>query len=113
MKEATMTFRVETGLREQFSAAAEREHRPAAQVLRDFMRAYVKSAQEKAEARPRIDAAERERRQAALDYARASVELEGFKVCPEAEEHGRRFVDGEIDLQEFVKGHEQYHERIA
>jgi hypothetical protein len=29
---------------------------------------------------PRLDAAERERRQAALDYARASVERKGFKI---------------------------------
>jgi hypothetical protein len=106
-----MTIRVEADLRERFTAVVEREHRPVTQVLRDFMRAYVEKAQARTETRPRINAAERERRQAALDYARASVELEGFKICPEAEEHGRRFINGEIDLPEFVKGHEQYHER--
>jgi predicted DNA-binding protein len=106
MKEASMTFRVETGLREQFAAAAEREHRPAAQVLREFMRAYVEKAQEKAEAAealPRIDAEERERRQAAVNYGWASVGLEGFPISEEDKNHAQRFIDGEIDLQEFVK----------
>jgi hypothetical protein len=110
MKEATMTFRVETGLREQFAAAAECEHRPAAQVLRDFMRAYVKSAQEKA-ARPRIDAAERERRQAAVNYGWASVGLEGFSISEEDRNYAQRFIDGEIDLREFVKVRDEPIER--
>ena len=39
-KEVTMTIRLEPDLRASFSEAAEFDHRPAAQVLRDFMRDY-------------------------------------------------------------------------
>lgn len=45
---------------------------------------------------------ERRRRQAACDYARASVGLEGFKPSQADEEHAARFIAGEIDLAEFV-----------
>ena len=40
-KEATITFRVEHDLRDSFNEATERNHIPAAQVLRAFMRDYV------------------------------------------------------------------------
>lgn len=43
-KEVQMTFRVERELRTDFSNAALREDRPAAQVLREFMRSYVNQA---------------------------------------------------------------------
>ncbi|GHT95236.1 hypothetical protein AGMMS49545_17850 [Betaproteobacteria bacterium] len=36
-----MNLRIDEDLREKFTAAAERNHRPAAQVLRDLMRDYV------------------------------------------------------------------------
>ena len=41
-KETSFNFRIEPTLKAAFTAAAEAEDRPAAQVLRDFMRAYVK-----------------------------------------------------------------------
>jgi Antitoxin VbhA len=47
---------------------------------------------------------ERRRRQAAIETARASVGLEGFKITDAEEAHARRFVDGEIDLAAFVQG---------
>ena len=50
-----------------------------------------------------IDSAERRRRQEATDFARASVGLEGFKLTKEDEEQTRRFVNGEIELAEFLK----------
>ena len=50
-----------------------------------------------------ITEAERRKRQAAADFARASVGLEGFKPSEEAEQRAARFVAGEIDLAEFVK----------
>jgi predicted transcriptional regulator len=108
-KEACMTFRVEADLREQFAEAAGRAHRPAAQVLRDFMRAYVERAQAP---RPSagIGEAERQRRQDAVNYGWASVGLEGFSVSPAAREHGRRFIEGEIDLHEFANGFKEYDE---
>ena len=49
-----------------------------------------------------ITEAERRKRQAAADFARASVGLEGFKPSEEAEQHATRFVAGEIALAEFL-----------
>lgn len=49
-----------------------------------------------------ISDTERSRRQSAVNYARASVGLEGFSLS-EAEAHAQRFVDGQISLQEFVQ----------
>ena len=46
---------------------------------------------------------ERKRRKAAVDYARASVGLEGFKLSSDDEKHAERFINGEIDLSDFVK----------
>ncbi|KAG1259972.1 hypothetical protein G6F65_015168 [Rhizopus arrhizus] len=46
---------------------------------------------------------ERSRRQSAVNYARASVGLEGFSLSEANEAHAQRFVDGQISLQEFVQ----------
>jgi hypothetical protein len=46
-KEVQMTFRVEPKLRAEFSDAVLLEDRPAAQVLREFMRAYVSQSHER------------------------------------------------------------------
>lgn len=45
---------------------------------------------------------ERARRLKAVNYARASIGLEGFKLSEADEEHARQFVAGEIDLAEYV-----------
>ena len=45
---------------------------------------------------------ERRKRQEAVNYARASVGLEGFKISEEVEQQTARFIAGEIDLAEFV-----------
>ena len=100
-KKATMTFRVEHDLRDSFNEATERNHIPAAQVLRAFMRDYVQQACNLA---PAISPAERKRREEAVNYARASVGLEGFKIGKAEEQHARRFINGEIDMPEFLKG---------
>lgn len=50
----------------------------------------------------KITPEERASRQEAVDFARASVAMEGFKLSAEEIEHGRRYIDGEIDLEEFV-----------
>ena len=55
-------------------------------------------------ARPTLSAAERLKREDAVRFANASVGLEGFQVTPEAEARARRFVNGEIDLAEFLQG---------
>lgn len=53
---------------------------------------------------PRIDPQERKRREDAVNYARASVGLEGFRLSEALEQHARRFINGEIDMTEFLKG---------
>lgn len=50
-----------------------------------------------------ITDAERRKRQAATDFARASVRLEGFSPSEEAEAQMRRFFNGEIEIGEAVK----------
>ena len=49
MSEATFTFRVDESLKEQFSTAAKSRDRTGAQLLRDFMRDFVKQQQEATE----------------------------------------------------------------
>jgi hypothetical protein len=55
-----------------------------------------------APARPtgRISAGERARRKAAIDYARGSMQLEGFILDEATEELNRRYIDGEITSAE-------------
>lgn len=48
MKDAGMRIRVEQNLREEFIAACQTQHTPAAQVLRQFMRGYVEQTKNKA-----------------------------------------------------------------
>ena len=38
-----------------------------------------------------------------MNYGRSSVGLEGFKLSTADEKHAQRFINGEIDLPEFVK----------
>lgn len=52
--------------------------------------------------KPPISDEERRRREEACIYARASVGLEGFVLSAEAEAHAERYINGEIDLAEFV-----------
>lgn len=49
-----------------------------------------------------ITDAERRKRLEAINFARASVGLEGFKLSEADEQRAARFVAGEIDLSEFV-----------
>ncbi len=51
---------------------------------------------------PTTDAGRRER-QAAVDFARASVRLEGFKLLSEDEELSRRYVAGEITIGDAIE----------
>ena len=100
MKEVQMTFRVEPELRSSFTAAAELDCRPAAQVLRELMRAYVSQTRERTvkPANDIISAVERQRRENAVNFARASVGLEGFKVTDEYAALTQRFINGEIEF---------------
>jgi predicted transcriptional regulator len=49
MTEATFTFRVDEALKDEFSTVAKAHDRTGAQLLRDFMRDYVKQQQKTAE----------------------------------------------------------------
>ena len=49
MSEATFTFRVDEGLKDAFSTAAKSRDRTAAQLLRDFMRDFVRQQQDAVE----------------------------------------------------------------
>jgi predicted transcriptional regulator len=49
MSEATFTFRVEEALKNEFTAAAKSRDRTSAQLLRDFMRDYVRQQHEAGE----------------------------------------------------------------
>jgi predicted transcriptional regulator len=46
MSEATFTFRVDESLKDQFTTAAKERDRTGAQLLRDFMRDFVRQQQE-------------------------------------------------------------------
>jgi hypothetical protein len=104
-KEVQMTFRVEPELRADFSDAALQEHRPAAQVLREFMRAYVIQSRERGNspANDLVSPAESRRREKAVNFARASVGLEGFKPHKADEDLSRRYVAGEITILDAIK----------
>jgi predicted transcriptional regulator len=67
MGEATFTFRVDAGLKDEFSTAAKTRDRTGAQLLRDFMRDFVKQQQDAAE----HDAWFRRQVQVGLDSANA------------------------------------------
>ena len=115
-KEVQMTFRVEPQLRAEFADAASLQDRPAAQVLREFMRAYVNQARERGRspANDAISLAESRRREAAVNFARSSVGLEGFKPSQTAETGARQFIKGDIQLADFVRvkpDAEQIHNR--
>lgn len=97
-KEATMTFRVEPDLRADFSAAAERENRPAAQILRDFMRSYVEKT------RPRISKEERAYREYLVKEAFTSAEMEGCIPTERIKMLAQRLIEGEISIDDFVRG---------
>jgi predicted transcriptional regulator len=49
MSDATFTFRVDESLKDQFTTAAKGRDRTGAQLLRDFMRDFVRQQQEAAE----------------------------------------------------------------
>ena len=80
MSEATFTFRVDEKLKDQFSAAAKSRDRTGAQLLRDFMRDFVKQQQEAAE----HDSWFRREVQIGLDAANAGDVVSAEEVEAEA-----------------------------
>lgn len=80
MSEATFTFRVDDALKNEFAQAAKARDRTGAQLLRDFMRDFVRQQQEAAE----HDAWLRRQVQMGLDSANAGELLSGEEVEAEA-----------------------------
>ena len=80
MNEATFTFRVDEELKDQFSTAAKSRDRTGAQLLRDFMRDFVKQQQEAAE----HDSWFRREVQIGLDAANAGDVVSAEEVEAEA-----------------------------
>ena len=96
MSEATFTFRVDEGLKDDFSVAAKSRDRTGAQLLRDFMRDFVKQQQEAAE----HDAWFRREVQIGLDSANAgnlipAVEVEAKFAAKRAATRRRLEVSAE------------------
>ena len=50
----------------------------------------------------KITPAERRERERAIQEAHASTALEGFQQTPESIARSQRFINGEIDLDEFI-----------
>lgn len=48
---------------------------------------------------------EKEKRRQAVDFARASIGLEGFTITPEHAAQAERYVSGQIELAELLKPH--------
>lgn len=80
MSEATFTFRVEDTLKSEFAQAAKARDRTGAQLLRDFMRDFVRQQQQAAE----HDAWLRRQVQMGLDSANAGELLGSEEVEAEA-----------------------------
>ena len=80
MSEATFTFRVDDALKSEFAQAAKARDRTGAQLLRDFMRDFVRQQQETAE----HDAWLRRQVQIGLDSANAGELLSSEEVEAEA-----------------------------
>jgi predicted transcriptional regulator len=80
MSDATFTFRVDEELKNSFSSAAKARDRTGAQLLRDFMRDFVRQQQEVSE----HDAWFRSQVQAGLDAANAGELIAAEEVEAEA-----------------------------
>lgn len=81
MTDATFTFRVDDILKTEFSAAAKARDRSSAQLLRDFMRDFVRQQEEAAA----HDAWSRRQVQIGLDAANAGDVISAAEVEAEAE----------------------------
>lgn len=101
-QETTMTFRLDANLRKQFMTIAENMDMPAAQILRALMRSFIQ--RNKRAGMPSISAQEKEERKKAVEFAQASVALEGYTIGDNEKYHAQRFISGEIDLETFVNG---------
>ena len=87
-KDATFNLRIDPSLKTALSAATEAEDKPAAQVLRDFMRAYVK---------------QRERRVFEAAARRQSLAIAERAKDPNSDEYAvMREIEADLDRDDFA-----------
>lgn len=77
------------------------EHLKSDQAIADFMAGAFETNDPGFIAHAR-DVVARAKRRQAIDFARASVELEGLTLSPEVEAINRRYIDGELTGDEHV-----------
>jgi antitoxin component of RelBE/YafQ-DinJ toxin-antitoxin module len=87
-KETSFNLRIDSALKAAFTAATEADDMPAAQVVRDFMRAYVK---------------QRDRRAFEAEARRQSLEAAECARDPKSDEHDvMREIEAEFDRDDFA-----------
>ena len=87
-KETSFNLRIDSALKAAFTAAAEAEEKPAAQVVRDFMRTYVQM---------------RERRLFEAEARRQSREAAAAARDPSSKEHAMlKEIEAEFDRDDFA-----------
>ena len=87
LKETSFNLRIDPALKAAFTAATEAEDKPAAQVLRDFMRTYVE---------------QRERRVFEAEARRQSVEAAKLARDPHSDENAvMREIEAELADESF------------
>ena len=87
-KDSSFNLRIDPALKAAFTAATETEDKPAAQVLRDFMRAYVK---------------QRERRAFEAEARRQSLVIAERARDPNSDEYAvMREIEAEYDRDDFA-----------
>jgi hypothetical protein len=89
-KETSFNLRIDPKLKAAFAAATEAEDKPAAQVLREFMRAYVR---------------QRERRAFEAGARRQSLVVAEAARVPGSDEHAvMREIEAELEDERFWRG---------
>lgn len=99
-KELHFTIRVDEALRSDFIEAARHDDMDGSKVVRDFMRNYVAQSRgrQRQAANDSIQGMDRLSRQDAVDFALASVALEGFTPSAAAQARAREFVAGVLSV---------------
>jgi hypothetical protein len=88
LKEASFNLRIDPALKAAFTAATEAEDKPAAQVIRDFMRTYVK---------------QREHRAFEAEARRQSLEAARYAGDPTSDEYTvMREIEAELNRDDFA-----------
>jgi len=88
-KQAVFTMKLEPELREAFMAAAEADHRPASQVLRELMREYIQRQREAREYQAYLSGkVETARRSMRAGEGRSNAEVEALFAERRAQAEG-------------------------